>query len=197
MRVIGHGPFVSIADVEARLAETPGSLGDLSRRLLRDLGVLPPPPGTVCRRARFTIDDAPPTMNTNELRSHWKDAHAVKTEWQGRFARALDALDLDRPIRSVDGAGELEPVFAHVLVTTPGGKRADSPNLWLAVKSLGDALTGRPDPDRAIDYDHRTYTAGWLDEDNDRHLLTWLEVLGGRRRTEVRLTWDEPAPATA
>lgn len=188
--------MVLVADVEARLAATPGSLGDLRRRVLLDLGVLPQPAGTIHRETWFALDDAPPTMNSNELRSSWTDAHPVKTEWQGRFAQALDALELDRPIRSVGADGHLAPVFAHVLVTTPGGKRADSPNYWVAVKSLGDALTGRrggQDADRAIDYGHRTYTAGWLDEDNDRHLLTWLEVCGGRRRTEVRLVWDEPA----
>jgi hypothetical protein len=197
VRIISHGPYLALADVQARLDATPGSLRDLRRRVLLDVGVLPQPPGTIHRETWFALDGAPPTMNTNELRSHWKDAHAVKKEWQGRYAQALDALELPRPIRSVDDAGELAPVFAHVVVTTPGGKRADSPNLWITTKALGDAMTGRPHPERKIDHDHRTYTAGWLDQDNDRHLLTWLEVLGGRPRTEVRLAWDEPAPATA
>lgn len=194
MRIISHGPFVSIADVEARIAATPGSLGALYRQVARELGVLPQPPGTVRRDERFAIDGAPPSMNTNEVRSHWKGEHAAKKEWQGRFARALHGLELDRPIRSVGADGKLAPIFAHIVVTVPGGKLADSPNYWIASKSLGDAFTGRPAPDRAVNYDHRRYVAGWLDQDDDRHWLHVLEVRAGPPSVTGRLVWDEPAP---
>lgn len=208
MRVISHGPFVPLADVEQRLAATPGTLGELYRRVLRETGVLPAPPGTARREVTIALDDAPGSMNRNELRSGWKGYDAAKRRWQGWLMRELDGLDLDRPIRSVGADGKTRaPILAHAVVTTPGGTVADSENLrTLLAKALGDALVGPlwrwegegksrqfVPADRSMLVEHARYVAGWLDADTDADWLLVFEVRRGPPGTHIRFVWDEPA----
>lgn len=178
------------ARIRARLAEMPPALQLLAERMAMEIGALSPPPGTVRREASFSIADTPGSMNENELRSHWKPSHAHKKLWQGWFMRAIDGLGLPRPIPRVG------PLWAHVTLRFPVRRERDTVDNWLypVAKRLGDALTGRPARDRAMDVDHRRYVAGWLDRDNAKAWLLTLEIDDelGPPRVTVRFVWDEP-----
>jgi hypothetical protein len=138
--------------------------------------------------AEFTIPHVPPSMNRADVRSHWKGFHNEKRAWQGRFVKALDELDLPRPLPAVG------PVRIDVTLTFETCRDRDGENYRPVLsKALGDALTGpMRDPDRAAIIDGARYICGWLRNDTDRdwQLTLQLDDQPGVEATTVRLTWD-------
>jgi hypothetical protein len=199
VRIVSHGPFVPVADIAARIAATPGSLGDLYRRVALELGVLAPPPGTRRVERELVLPYTPRSFNENEVRSHWKGFHEAKTALQDDLVVALHRLEpeLPRPIVSVDHDGEPAPVWLHVVLRFPTRRGRDvADNFWMLIaKALGDALTGLPAKDRAREVNRRRYVCGWLVNDGaaDRLLFVEIDPNLGPPQTTVRLVWDEPA----
>jgi hypothetical protein len=115
--------------------------------------------------AEFVIPHVPPSMNRADVRSHWKGFHNEKRAWQGRFVKALDELELPRPLPTAHG-----PVRIDVMLTFPQKRARDGENYRPVLsKALGDALTGpMKDPDRGIIIDGARYICGWLNNDTDR-----------------------------
>lgn len=189
---------VGLREVLEVLEATPGSLGDLYRRVLLEVGVIAPPAGT-CRVERVVeLDYTPRSFNENEIRSHWKGFHEAKTALQDDLVVALHALEpeLPRPIRSVGPDGDPAPVWLHVMLRFPTRRDRDAAdNFWLLIaKALGDALTGLPAKDRARWVNHRRYVCGWLGNDGAAYRLLFVEIdeTPGPHRTTIRLVWNEP-----
>lgn len=196
---------MTVTDVEARLDAMPrGALRELWRRAALELGVLDAPAGTVRVDRSFALHYVPQSMNTNDLRSHWKGFAAAKVELQGLFMRELDRLELPRPFPRVG------PVWVHVVLRFPVLRERDTADnfRYLVAKALGDALTGpewvgqgkgRRRAHRSIIFRGARYVAGWLKRDTDRDWILTLEVdeQTGPTRTTVRLVWDQPVQRAA
>jgi len=114
------------------------------------------------------LDDVPPSINTNNVRSHWRGFHTAKKRWQADLERVLLVSALPRPI-----PGLLE---ARVTLRFPVKRRRDSENFRPVLsKALGDALVN----------------GGWLTDDTDQD---WLLIVRtdpevGPRRTTIELSW--------
>jgi hypothetical protein len=120
----------------------------------------------------FTIEQTPPSKNSNLVRSHWKDRHQAKQGWERLLAERLDELDLPRPIPSRG------PVRVFVTLRFASSRGQESENYrGLLSEALGDALRrGR-----------------WLPDDKDEHWRLSLAILPDRgpAATTVRLMWAE------
>lgn len=120
--------------------------------------------------AAIFLNDVPPSMNTNTVRSHWRGFHTEKKRWQNSIEFLLVAESVPRPIPAIG------PVGAHAILRFPDRRRRDSENFRPVLsKALGDALVN----------------GGWLPDDTDAYW--WLRVTidpeTGPRRTLIELSW--------
>lgn len=108
-------------------------------------------------RAELVIPRTPPTMNSNQIRSHWRGFHTEKKSWQEEIGQLLMLARLPR-----NG----ERAMAGARMRFPDVGRRDSGNFKGVVeKALGDALVaGRWIPD---DDDKRFVFAG-VEFESDR-----------------------------
>jgi hypothetical protein len=91
-------------------------------------------------RAELVLPRTPPSMNNNQIRSHWRGFHTEKKSWQEEIGQLLMLARLPR-----NG----ERAIAGARMRFPKGGRRDSGNFKGVVeKALGDALVeGRYIPD--------------------------------------------------
>jgi hypothetical protein len=91
-------------------------------------------------RAELVLPRTPPSMNNNQIRSHWRGFHIEKKSWQEEIGQLLMLARLPR-----NG----ERAIAGARMRFPKGGRRDSGNFKGVVeKALGDALVeGRYIPD--------------------------------------------------
>jgi hypothetical protein len=132
----------------------------------------------------FTIPHVPPSMNRNDVRSSWRGFHNEKRAWQGRFVKALDELDLPRPLPTDSG-----PLRVCVTLTFGLGRNRDSENYRPVLgKALGDALSCDE-----MNIDGARYVCGWLLDDTDRdwRLALSINLGAGQDQTHVSLAWGE------
>lgn len=97
---------------------------------------LRPPPGWT--RQVIEIPRVPPSMNNNEIRSHWTGFQKEKKSWQAEIALMLMAAQLPR--------GGYERAIAGAFLRFETRSIRDSGNFTgLLAKALGDALVIGPD----------------------------------------------------
>jgi len=109
-----------------------GAVIDDSRVRLR---LHPPPDWT---RLILEIPRTPPSMNNNEIRSHWSGFHEHKKSWQSEIALLMMANKLRR--------GGYRRAVAGAFMRFPDRCVRDSGNFEsLLNKALGDALVIAPD----------------------------------------------------
>jgi hypothetical protein len=91
-------------------------------------------------RAELVLPRTPPSMNNNQIRSHWRGFHIEKKSWQEEIGQLLMLARMPR-----NG----ERAIAGARMRFPKGGRRDSGNFKGVVeKALGDALVeGRYIPD--------------------------------------------------
>lgn len=94
-------------------------------------------------RREITIDETPPSMNDNTIRSHWRGFHTAKKDWEERIQSEL--MVARYPFAN-------QRVIVGARMRFPRKSRRDSGNFASVLdKALGDALTFSGDrlrPDR-------------------------------------------------
>jgi hypothetical protein len=127
-------------------------------------------------RVEFEIPRTPPSMNSNEVRSHWTGFHAHKKSWQAEIEQMLMVMGISR-------GGQRAIAGAVMRFPRPHARR-DSGNFSSVVeKALGDALVnGR-----------------WIpDDDAERYAFIGVEFDGeaGPKRTTL-VVFIQPGRADA
>ena len=136
-----------------------GAVIDDAGRVLR----LRPP--TTWARHVLEIPRVPPSMNNNEIRSHWTGFQEHKKSWQAEIALMFMAAQLPR--------GGFERAIAGAFLRFPTRSIRDTGNFaGLLNKALGDALTVSPDWPRHKRYipddDAAHYYFGGVEFEPDR-----------------------------
>jgi hypothetical protein len=134
----------------------------------------------------FSVRGKPPSKNHKSTRGHWATQHRLKKDWMWRFMRALDELDLDRPI------GKTGKLLVYCEITEAKRTRLEMENVRPALaECLLDALWR----DSMI-VDGARIVGGWISHDSDAEVelvsvrkSDWVGV----EQTKVRLAW---APTT-
>lgn len=120
------------------------------------------------RRVEIDLPRLPPSMNDNQIRSHWRGFQAEKKSWQTEIELLLMTTAVRRESyqRAMAGALMRFPPRRH-------GQRKDPPNFAHVVnKALGDALVN--------------YRA--IPDDNDSHYYfggVEFEAAAGADRTRI------------
>lgn len=129
-------------------------------------------------QASLSLNETPPSMNTNKVRSNWRGFHTEKKRWQEDLGRLLMAMCLPKPIPSRG------PVSVLVTLRFPTRRRRDSENFRPVLsKALGDAMV----------------QGGFLldDTDQDWRLRVVIGEETGPPRTTVTVSWVEAGEQVA
>jgi hypothetical protein len=137
----------------------------------------------------FVVRGIPPSKNHKSTRGHWATQNRLKRDWMWRFMRALDELDLDRPIRKT---GKL---LVYAEVQEAKRTRLEMENVRPALaECLLDALWRRE-----MSVDGARIVGGWISHDSDDE----VELVSVRKsdrvgveQTKVRLEWLPCSPTT-
>jgi hypothetical protein len=111
-----------------------GAVIDESREV--KLRLRPPPDW---QKIEIELPRVPPSMNTNEIRSHWTGFQKAKKEWQDYFAVELMSLQARQHIRR--GAYQRAIAGGFLRFSLRASRRDTGNYKQLLEKALGDALT--------------------------------------------------------
>jgi hypothetical protein len=108
----------------------------------RKLRLHPPPDWD---RVILALGRVPPSMNSNQIRSHWRGFQKEKKDWQAEIGLLLLAEKARR--------GHYERAMAGALMRFTHRSHRDTGNYTgLVNKALGDALVVSPDTPRRLRY---------------------------------------------
>lgn len=138
----------------------------------------------------FTVRGIPPSKNDRRLKIHPAKRSRIKRDWMWRFMRALDELELDRPIRKT---GKLL-VYAEVFERRRTRLEAENVRIGMLSEALLDALWRE-----SMTVDGARIVGGWIRHDSDDE----VELVSVRKsdrvgveQTKVFLEWLPSSPTT-
>jgi hypothetical protein len=131
----------------------------------------------------FVVRGIPPSKNDKRLKVHPARKSTIKRKWMWAFMRALDDLDLDKPIRKT---GKLL-VYAEVFEAKRTRLEAENVRIGMLSEALLDALWRE-----SMTVDGARIVGGWIrhDSDDEVELVSVRKSpVVGIEQTKVRLEW--------
>jgi hypothetical protein len=136
----------------------------------------------------FAVRGIPPSKNDKSLKTHPARKNSIKRAWMWKFIRALDELDLEKPIRKT---GKLL-VYAEVFERKRTRLEAENVRIGMLSEALLDALWRGE-----MVVDGARIVGGWIlhDSDDEVELVSVRKSpVVGVEQTRVTLVWEPLTP---